>query len=143
MGERLATRTQRGIEHGGLQSGFCHAVPHGEAQQLRDRLGCDIRRSQQGGREVVADDGLDSRHVFARVDRVSHRDALAPTLSHVRLDMHEQDVTRRLRPEARLERAHERHRDAVEGDGVDFHNRIPRVGDDGVDEGSSSKPRRS
>jgi hypothetical protein len=81
----------------------------------------EITRREEPRDEVVAHDVLGAVRVLRGIQRLGHRDALAPAVSDVRDHTDEQRVTLELQPERRAEGRDERKGNAPELDRVDPH----------------------
>lgn len=96
-------------------------MPDDEGEQRGGILGSDVVRREHHGSEVAADDVFASVDVLARVQRIGTSDALAPAVTGVSANPHEQHLAAGLAPEGRLERTHQWDGETVELDRENPH----------------------
>lgn len=98
------------VEHGHFECGLRHPVTLEPGQPVRDSARGDLAL-HQGRNQEVPQHVLGPIDVFRGVERLSHRDALAPALAVRRHDSYEQQFPYVLGTERRPERCHQRHLD--------------------------------
>ena len=123
--QRSAGRTQFGVEHAHLERRLGHPMAAELRQRRRDGVRVEVvdrgeRRDEETAQHIGR--GVD---VLRRVQRVGHRDALAPALGVAGDDPQQQGIAARLGAEGRAERRDERHRDASQFNAGQLHRSSP------------------
>ncbi len=112
VGERPALRAELGVEHRHLERRLGHRVALHSGEERLHGVGVEILRGEQPRDEMCAHHVLRAVRVLGGVERLGHRDALAPSVADVGDDPYEERVTFELQTERGAERGHERQRDA-------------------------------
>ena len=120
--EAAPGRAQLGVEHRQLERRLGHLVALDRLERGRDAgSGQPVAHGREARDEEAAQHLGGPVDVLGAVERLAHRDALAPALGLGRLHPDQQHLPPGDGPEGGAERRHQRQLDAVEVDGGQLH----------------------
>ncbi len=117
VGQRHTLGAEFRVENRRLDCGLGHAVTLDRLQQPSDVGGGHVIDGEEAGQQVITGDVFGRVHVLRRVQRLGHRDALAPAFGVGPDRSHDQGVFVGLDAERGAKRRHERKADPAQFDG--------------------------